>query len=372
VSGKEEPYDKIVVLEQSGVKRSVARGPAMSRFFYVIIWIVLACSAAATSANAQVAAKSQTQVPAKAQAADPTAPVRQALTLAEGGRCTEALPVLKRSTAGLADKQLRYFAAFAIVRCGMSVNDTAAVLTALALLQRDFPDDPEVLYTAARIFAQFSDRAAQELARRFPNSPQVGRMNAEALESKQMWKEAIEAYRNILAQYPKVPGIHYRIATILLDTSSTAEAAAEAKKELEVELQINPDNASAVFVLGEVARRAGSWDEAVRLFTRAAQLDAGFMEAYFSLGVSLNASGKYADAIAPLERYAKGVPDDPAGHYQLAIAYSRTGNKAAADRELQLQREALAKKKLACADPRTHQRRGELRNGGVDLNAPLL
>ena len=39
------------------------------------------------------------QVPAKAQAADPTAPVRQALTLAEGGRCAEALPVLKRNTA---------------------------------------------------------------------------------------------------------------------------------------------------------------------------------------------------------------------------------------------------------------------------------
>jgi tetratricopeptide (TPR) repeat protein len=321
----------------------------MSGVSYGVITILLACSAAAATANTQGAAKSQAQAPAKAQAADPTAPVRQALTLADGGRCTEALPVLKRSTAGLADKQLRYFAAFATVRCGMSVNDTAAVLNALSLLQHDFPDDPEVLFTAARIFAQFSDRAAQDLARRFPNSPQIGRLNAEALESKQMWKEAIEAYRNILAKDPKVQGLHYRIATILLDTSSTAEAAAEAKKELEAELQINPDNAAAVFVLGEAARRAGSWDEAIRLFTRAAQLDAGFMEAYFSLGVSLNASGKYADAIAPLERYAKGVPDDPAGHYQLAIAYSRTGNKAAADRELKLQQEALAKKKLAWA-----------------------
>jgi tetratricopeptide (TPR) repeat protein len=344
----------------------------MSRFLHAMMTAVVAWSLAAATANAQVAAKPSAQVPAKAQAADPTAPIRQALTLAEGGRCAEALPVLKRNTQSLPDKQLRYLAAFATVRCGMSVNDTAAVVNALVLLQRDFPDDPEVLYTAARIFSQFADRTAKDLAERFPKSPQVGKLNAEALESKQMWKEAIEAYRNILAQYPKVPGIHYRIATILLDTSSTAEAAAEAKKELEAELQINPDNASAVFVLGEVARRAGSWDEAIRLFTRAAQLDAGFMEAYFSLGVSLNASGKYADAIAPLERYAKGVPDDPAGHYQLAIAYSRTGNKAAADRELQLQREALAKKKLACADPRTHQRPGELRNGGVDLNAPRL
>ncbi len=225
----------------------------------------------------------------------------------------------------------------------MSVNDTAAVVNALGLLRRDFPDDPEVLYTAARIYGQFADRAARELADRFPKSPQVGRLNAEALESKQMWKEAIEAYRNILAQDPKVTGVHFRIASILLDTSSSAESTAEAKKELEAELEINPNNAAAVFALGEVARRAGAWEEAIQLFTRATKLDAGFFEAYHALGMSLNAAGKYADAIAPLERYAKGVPDDPAGHYQLAIAYSRTGNKAAADRELKLQQEALAK-----------------------------
>jgi predicted Zn-dependent protease len=307
----------------------------MSRFLHAIVTIAIACCLAATRAEAQVAPK--------APAADPAASTRQALSLAQAGRCTEALPVLKRNTQGLPDKQLRYLAAFATVNCGMSVNDTAAAMNALALLRRDFPDDPEVLYTAARIFSQFAERSAKELAERFPKSPQVGKLNAEALESKQMWKEAIEAYRNILAQDPKVPGIHFRIASILLDTSSSAEAAAQAKKELEAELEINPKSAAAVFVQGEIARRGGAWDEAIRLFTRAAQLDAGFLEAYHALGMSLNAAGKYAEAIAPLERYAKGVPDDPAGHYQLAVAYSRTGNKAAADRELKLQQEALAK-----------------------------
>jgi len=308
----------------------------MLRFLPAIVTVVLACSAAVTGSNAQVAAK-------KAQASDPAASIRQALSQAESGRCAEALPVLKRNTQGLPDKQLRYHAAFAVVNCGMSVNDTAAVMNALVLLRRDFPDDPEVLYTAARIFAQFADRTAKELAERFPKSPQVGRLNAEALESKQMWKEAIEAYRNILAQDPKVPGVHFRIASILLDMSQSAEAAADAKKELDAELELNPKSAAAVFVLGEIARRAGSWDEAIRLFTRASQLDVGFLEAFFGLGMSLNAAGRFVDAIAPLERYAKGVPDDPAGHYQLALAYSRTGNKAGADRELKLQQEALAK-----------------------------
>jgi len=307
----------------------------MSRFLHATLTVALACSLAAVPAGAQVAGK--------AQSADPAAATLQALRLAERGRCTEALPVLKRNTQRLTDKQLRYNAAFAAVRCGMSVNDTAAALDALVLLRRDFPDDPEVLYTAARIYARLADRTAKELAERFPTSAQVGKLNAEALESKQMWKEAIGAYRRILAQDPKVADVRFRIAAILLDTSSSAETAAEAKKELEAELEINPNNASAVFVLGEIARRAGANDEAIQLFTRASQMDAGFLEAFFSLGMSLNAAGKFKDAIAPLERYAKGVPDDPAGHYQLALAYSRTGNKEAADRELKLQQEALAK-----------------------------
>jgi len=307
----------------------------MSRFVHAIITVALTCSIAATNAEAQVATKAQTP--------DPLASTRQAVSLAERGNCAEALPLLKRNLRRLPDKPFRYRAAFATARCAMSLNDVAAVADALSLLRRDFPDDLEALYISARYFSQLGDRTAQDLAERFPNSPQVGKLNAEALESKQMWKEAIEAYRKVLAQAPKLPGIHFRIATILLDTSSSAEAVAEARKELEAELEINPDHAAAVFVTGEIARRAGAWDEAIQRFSRAAQLDVGFLEAYLALGMSLNAANKYADAIAPLERYTKSMPTDPAGHYQLALAYSHTGNKTGADRELQLQREAAAK-----------------------------
>ncbi len=303
----------------------------MSRFPYAIVTVMLGSG----------------MVAAQKQAADPLAAARQAVSLAERGHCAKSLPVLKRNLRNLPDKQFRYRAAFAAARCAMSVNDTVAVADSLSLLRHDFPDDPQVLYVTARYLSQLGGRAAQELAERFPNSPQVSRLNAEALESKQMWKEAIEAYRKVLVQDPKMPGIHFRIASILLDTSSGQASVDEAKKELEAELVINPDNAVAVFALGEIARRAGTWDEAIRDFSRAAQLDVGFLEAYLALGTSFNAANKYPDAIAPLERYTKSMPGDPAGHYQLALAYARTGNKTGAERELQLQREAAAK-----TDPR--------------------
>ena len=138
----------------------------------------------------------------------------------------------------------------------------------------------------------------------------------------------------------------FRIASILLDRDWNATSVAEASKELEAELKVNPQNASAVFVLGEIARREGAWETAIQRFSRAVELDAGFLEAQLALGQSLNAAGRYAEALKPLEGYTQRVPDDPAGHYQLAIAYSRTGNKAAADRAMEHQQQAASKAAL--------------------------
>lgn len=307
----------------------------MQKFPHVFLTAAFACGLWPVRVVAQAATEPK--------AADPLAATRQAVSQAERGRCAEALPVLKRNTRRLPDKQLRHRAAMAAARCAMSLDDLAAVADAVSLLRRDFPDDPEALYLFARYFSQLANRAAQELAQNFPNSPQVAKMNAEALESRRMWDEAIQAYRKILAEHPATPDIHFRIARILLDQSPGADVAAEAKKELEAELKINPNNAGAEFVLGEIARRAGAWSTAIEHFSRATQLDVGFLEAYLALGMSHGAAGNHAAAIPPLEIYTKNVPLDPAGHYQLAMAYSRTGNKAAADRELQLHREALAK-----------------------------
>ncbi len=307
----------------------------MTGLLHALPKTALACIALAAGAAAQTAP----QTPP----VDLLASTRQALSLAEHGHCREVLPVLKRALPRLTDKQLRYRSAMAAARCAMSLDDTASAVDALLLLRRDFPNDPQVLYICAHFFSQLANRSAQALAEGFPTSTQLGKLNAEALEAAQRWDEAIEAYRKILAQDPQSPELHFRIARILLDKSPTPEAAVEAKKELAEELKVDPDSVSAEFMLGELARRAGEWDSAIQHFRRASQLDVGFLEAYLALGMSLNSAGKYAEAIPPLQQYARMAPEDPAGHYQLAMAYLRTGKKAAADRELQLQRDAVEK-----------------------------
>jgi len=280
------------------------------------------------------------QAPKKSAAPDASALAQHGLDLASRGHCNEALPILRKSIARLAAKKARYDTALAMAQCGMSVGNEDAAVEGLLILRREFPRDPKVLYTATHFYSELASRAAQELAATAPTSAEALELDAEARESQGKWDEAEAEYRKILETYPNQPGIHYRLGRIILSKSATPQTAEDAKKEFEAELQVDPDAASAEFMLGDLARQASQWDEAIRRFSHAAQLDAGFSEAYLGLGLALNAAGKNADAVSPLEKYVKMEPDDPAGHYQLAIAYSRTGRKQDADRELALQRKA--------------------------------
>jgi len=272
---------------------------------------------------------------------DNPALAKQALTLAQKGRCREALPLLKRSTSHLSDKQLKYQSAMATARCAMSLDQTETAVNALLLLNREFPRDPQVLYTTTHFYAEMASRASQELAAIAPDSPEAQQLEAESFESQGNWDKAATQYKKILEQNPHAPEIHYRLGRLFL--AKTPPEPENAKREFEQELKTDPSNASAEFMLGETDRQAGRWGEAASHFLRASKLDEGFVEAYLALGISLNSDGKFGNAVAPLEKYVKMQPADPAGHYQLATAYARTGRKPDADREMALQREAEAK-----------------------------
>ncbi len=280
------------------------------------------------------------QVATKSPANDVSGAAQRGITLVESGRCKEALPLLKRSIPHLNDKQLKYSAGMAEARCAMAVDQQNTAVEALLDLKREFPGDPEVLYVTTHYFSQLAMRASQELAAKAPSSYQAQRLEAEALESQGKWDQVIGIYKGILKQNPRVPGIHYRLGQALLSKAGESGQIDEAKAEFQKELQIDPHNAAAEFVLGELARRAGQWTEAAQHFSSATKLDVGFSEAYLALGMSLAAAGKYADAVPPLRSYVEMQPADAAGHYQLAIAYARIGNKDAAARELALQKQA--------------------------------
>ena len=281
---------------------------------------------------------SQAQVKTPAAVESPTVAAERGITLGAKGHCKEAMPILKKVIPKLRDKDLLHDAVMARAQCGMATDQRDVVDESFIVLRREFPGDPKVLYITTRYYSELANRTAQELMQKAPSSPEAETLIAEAFQAQGRWDDATAQFRKILEQNPNQPGIHYQLGRIILSKPLDPTVTEEATKEFEAELKVNPTSPSAEFMLGDLAWRNQKTDKAIEHFTRATQFDAALAEAYLGLGMALNAAGKYSEAIAPLKKYTAMDPTDPAGYYQLATAYARTGNKPEADRLLALQR----------------------------------
>ena len=268
-----------------------------------------------------------------------TAKAERGITLGTKGQCKEAMPILKQVIPAIKDKDLLHDAVMARAQCGMATDQRDVVGESLLVLAREFPGDTKVLYITTRYYSELANRTAQDLIQKAPSSPEAETLIAEAFQAQGKLDDATAQFRKILEQNPNQPGIHYQLGRILLSKPLDPAVSEEAKKEFEAELKINPTSPAAEFMLGDLAWRNQNADEAIGHFSRATQFDAGLAEAYLGLGMALNAAGKYGEAIVPLKKYTEMDPSDPAGYYQLATAYARTGNKTEADRLLALQRQ---------------------------------
>src|ERR1700721_4084066 len=137
------------------------------------------CSGAAASfllffsvASAQAPAK--TLAPAAQSSQNP----QRGMSLAESGHCAEALPLLKKSIHQVTDRDLKKRIGLLGLNCAMTHNSPYDSLDFLAVLNREFPRDPDVLYAAAHAFSDLSLHASQDLVREAPFSYQVHELNA--------------------------------------------------------------------------------------------------------------------------------------------------------------------------------------------------
>jgi len=280
---------------------------------------------------AQVASKPAAVTPAVAE---------HAATLAESGHCVEALPVLAKAASHITDKDLQKRVGLDGVRCASTLQQQEPLQDFLRMLSRQFPHDPEVLYVLTHAYSDLAARAASELATTAPTSIPALEMDADAAEQQGKWDQAEKDYGKILEQNPRYPAIHFRLARLILSKPNPPpDFAEQAKKELQQELEIDPANAGAEYVLGELARQAQELPGAEQHFSKASELDPNFADAYLGLGMTLLAEKKYPEAVAPLEKAVKLQPANPAGHYSLATAYARTGRKDDAQREFALQQQ---------------------------------
>jgi tetratricopeptide (TPR) repeat protein len=309
----------------------------MCRYLYRVglVALAVACFSSETHVLAQQA---------KTAGARPELSPEKAITLAEQGHCRESIGGLKRGMAGQSPAETRKQAGVLGIRCSLAADDRGAALEFLQKLNKQFPRDPDVLFVVVHAYSDLSTRAAQDLSRTAPQSVAAHKLNAEALEMQGKWEPAQLEYEGILQEEPNARGIHFLLGRLLLSRPDAApDAPQRAKQELLKELEIDPKNSGAEYILGELARRDQNWDEAVSRFSAAAKLEPGFAEAYLEWGASLIDQKKYPDAISPLRTAERLTPGNPDIHHALATALVRSGHKEEAEKEFAIHRSLSSK-----------------------------
>ncbi|MGP0020221.1 MAG: tetratricopeptide repeat protein [Candidatus Sulfotelmatobacter sp.] len=220
------------------------------------------------------------------------------------------------------------------VRCSLEVDDRDSTLDFVRFLHKQFPLDPDVLFVVVHAYSDLSTRTAQDLGRTAPDSFAAHKLNAEALEEQGKWEQAQAEYEWMIQKQPNTPGIHFLLGRLLLSWPDAGPDATErAKQELLKEIQLDPNNAGAVYILGELDRRDQKWDQAISRYTQAVKLDPNLAEAYLGLGFCLVNLKKYEDAIPPLRTAERLMPVNPEVHHSLGTALERSGHKDEAQKE---------------------------------------
>lgn len=268
----------------------------------------------------------------KLKPALPNIGILLAMSLSELGRYTEALPGLERGFRQTGDAALRRMAGLQLQRAYTGLQqDDKAVATAFDVT-RAFPNDPEVLYHASRLFGNYAFLTMRRLAEVAPNSVWKTQAAAEVHESQGEYDLAVAAYRQVLAADPQHPGLHFRIGRSLLARSRQPDAkpdlVTQAAEEFRRELQTDPTNANAAYELAEIHRRAERMPDAEQLFETALKYYPDFEEAHVGLSRVLLASGKAAAAADHLNKAVSLNPRSAVAFYQLAQAYRVLGRTA--------------------------------------------
>lgn len=335
------------ILSRSVRASRIANQSEMSRYPRISAPLVLAlvflCLNPVVSAHQEQGA---------ATSGSPAMSADKALALAEQGHCQESISALKRATSGQLSAETRKRVGIAGLRCSLALDDRSSTVDFILRLSRQFGHDPDVLFVLVHAYSDLSTRTAQDLGRTAPQSLAAHKLNAEALEMQGKWGPAQLEYEGMIEKGPNTPGLHFLLGRLLLSRPDAPPDATElAKQEFQKEVQIDPKNAGAQFVLGELARREENWDEAISRYSQAAKIDSTFADAFLNWGGSLVTVKKYDEAIPPLRVAERLTPGNPAIHFTLATALERTGHKEEAEKEFAIHRQLTQKPAQAEGNP---------------------
>jgi tetratricopeptide (TPR) repeat protein len=236
---------------------------------------------------------------------------------------------LKESLPRLQEEKLKVQTGMELIELYYGAGELEKAAGVIALLRQLKPADPEILYTAYRIYSTLTDEAMLAVATVAPGSARMHQLMARELNRQGNTEGAIEHYREALKIDASLPGAHFELAEML-----SAADPDGAQKEYQAALAVEPYDEKSECRLGESALRALDLKAATAHFSRALQLQPGDADAAAGLAKTLIAMNQPEKAAPLLERAAKLEPFDAPIHYHLAMVYRGLGRTADSRREL--------------------------------------
>jgi predicted Zn-dependent protease len=213
------------------------------------------------------------------------------------------------------------------------------------VLRQLMPADPDVLYTAHRIYSDLADETTLAMVMTDSDSARMHQIMGQELARHGQTEAAISQYREALKLGPQMPGIHFELAELLAGSTSKPEQ--EIEQQYQAALAANPMDQKSECRLGEIAFRHSDLKAAYDHFARAVALAPDDGDANLGLGKTLVSMHEPQKATPLLERAVKAEPYSSVAHYRLAQAYRATGRAGEAESELaQFQKFKTMKERL--------------------------
>jgi tetratricopeptide (TPR) repeat protein len=135
-------------------------------------------------------------------------------------------------------------------------------------------------------------------------------------------EEALEAYKEIARRYPNHPQVFAHLAKAFADKEDISSAIQASQHAIRVGgSHLSVSELAGLHILsGHFQRLAGQLDQAIYHLSTAVQLTPQDMEAHLELGLARKKRREYSLAIQSFQRATTIQPQDPRPHYQAGMA----------------------------------------------------
>ena len=246
--------------------------------------------------------------------------------------------LIEESLNGVADRHLHVQAGLELVK---SYSDSGLLEKAAATigeLSRFDPGNPEVLYSAYRIYSARASSNLQKLAQDYPDSLWLHEVLGQNYMTQERYPQAAEEFRKAIQKGPQVNGLHYQLGEALLSEERTEENRKLAEEQFQAELALNPGDAESLCKLAEIEVERANLDKARVLTGQCLALRPSLAEGHSILGSLAEKRGDLNEAIREFEIAERLAPGVKNTHYRLSMLFKKAGRSEDAQRELALYR----------------------------------